>query len=134
MHVVLGAPGTGKSTRVVEEVVAHLEAGGDLSQVLVLTPSRLTATMLRERLEERWPHATTGMPVHSHQAFGFAVLGHHARLTDTPAPTLLTGADQDAVLAELLASVAQDDAAADAAGWPEAVRAALGTQLPRPGA
>lgn len=128
VHVVLGAPGTGKSTRVVEEVVAHLEAGGDLSQVLVLTPSRLTATMLRERLEERWPHATTGMPVHSHQAFGFAVLGHHARLTDAPAPTLLTGADQDAVLAELLASVAQDDAAADAAGWPEAVRAALGTQ------
>ena len=51
VHVVLGAPGTGKSTRVVEEVVAHLEAGGDLSQVLVLTPSRLTATMLRERLE-----------------------------------------------------------------------------------
>ncbi|WP_374929065.1 PD-(D/E)XK nuclease family protein [Kytococcus sedentarius] len=128
VHVVLGAPGTGTSTRVVDEVLAHLAAGGDLSQVLVLTPSRLTATMLRDRLEERWPRATTGMPVHSHQAFGFAVLGHHARLRDTPAPTLLTGADQDAVLAELLAGAAQDEAVARAAGWPEAVRAALGTQ------
>ncbi|WP_141494254.1 ATP-dependent helicase [Kytococcus schroeteri] len=127
-HLVLGAPGTGRSTRVVEEVLAHLEGGGDLSEVLVLAPSRLTASMLRERLEERWQRGATGMPVYSHQAFGFSVLSHHARLTGAEPPSLLTGADQDAVLADLLAGVAGDDAAFAAAGWPEEVRAAVGTQ------
>ncbi len=112
----------------VDEVVAHLERGGDLSRVLVLAPSRLTAAGLRERLEARWPHASTGVPVYSHQAFGFAVLTHHARLTGTEPPTLLTGADQDAVLADLLADAAGDDAVAERDGWPQEVRAALGTQ------
>ncbi|SNC61980.1 Superfamily I DNA or RNA helicase [Kytococcus aerolatus] len=123
VELVLGAPGTGTSQRAVQEVIQHVTGGGRLEEVLVLAPTRAAATDLRERLEAELGVAATGMPVHSHQAFGFAVLAQRARREGLPAPTLLSGADQDAVLAELLQS-------STGAGhpWPEEVVPALGTQ------
>ena len=48
--VVVGAPGTGKTTAVVARVVALVERGVDPDEIVVLTPSRQTATALRDRL------------------------------------------------------------------------------------
>src|SRR6478672_1825736 len=52
--VVLGAPGTGKTTVAIELVAAAvLDDGLAPDEVLVLTPSRRTATALRDRLALR---------------------------------------------------------------------------------
>ncbi len=41
---VVGGPGTGKSTRLIDAAVAHIAGGGDPESVLLLTSARLAAT------------------------------------------------------------------------------------------
>ena len=48
--VVVGAPGSGKTSALVARVAALVAAGVDPDAILVLTPSRQTATALRDRL------------------------------------------------------------------------------------
>ena len=48
--LVLAGPGTGKTTTVVEAVVARIDAGADPEQVLVLTFGRRAAAELRTRI------------------------------------------------------------------------------------
>ena len=56
--LVLAGPGTGKTTTVVEAVVARIEAGADPEQVLVLTFGRRAAAELRD------PHHHPARPRH----------------------------------------------------------------------
>ncbi len=42
--LILGAPGTGKTERVITAAVDFLNAGGDPARLLVLTPTRAGAT------------------------------------------------------------------------------------------
>src|SRR4051812_19253735 len=51
--LVLAGPGTGKTTTIVEAVVARIEGGLDPEQVLVLTFARKAAAELRERITAR---------------------------------------------------------------------------------
>ncbi|MDO9591357.1 MAG: AAA family ATPase, partial [Microcella sp.] len=119
--IVLGAPGSGKTTAVVELVAAAVLGDGlDPSSVLVLTPSRRTATLLRDRLALRLatapdaadpdttaphtaaPRALPGPLARSIAAYAFSVVTASHRLGGLAEPRLLSGADQDADLAELL--------------------------------
>lgn len=122
--VVLGAPGTGKTTVAIELVArAVLEDGLAPDEVLVLTPSRRSATALRDRIalrlaepdEARAP-VLPGPLARSIASFAHALVTAEARLAGGPDPRLLSGADQDADIAELL-----DGHLADGAGpaWPE---------------
>ncbi len=58
--VVVGAPGTGKTSTLVARVAALVERGVDPDAILVLTPSRQTATALRDRLALAIGRATSG--------------------------------------------------------------------------
>ncbi len=58
--VVVGAPGSGKTTALIARVAALVEAGVDPDALLVLTPSRQTATALRDRLALAVARATSG--------------------------------------------------------------------------
>ena len=49
--LVLGGPGTGKTTTIVEAVAARIATGVDPEQILVLTFSRKAAAELRDRIE-----------------------------------------------------------------------------------
>lgn len=121
--IVLGAPGSGKTTAVVELVAAAvLDDGIDPARVLVLTPSRRTATMLRDRLALRLaggsspralgalpgalpaslPGALPGPLARSLAAYAFSVVTASHRLGGLAEPRLLSGADHDSDLAELL--------------------------------
>ncbi|WP_439565512.1 PD-(D/E)XK nuclease family protein [Microcella sp.] len=108
--IVLGAPGSGKTTAVVELVAAAvLDDGLDPARVLVLTPSRRTATALRDRLALRLadrsgagPGALPGPLARSVAAYAFSVVTASHRLGGLAEPRLLSGADQDSDLAELL--------------------------------
>jgi len=127
--VVLGAPGSGKTTAAIELVAAAvLDDGLDPAAVLVLTPSRRTATVLRDRLALRLGGAEgvgalPGPLARSLAAYAFALVTAAHRLDDLAEPRLLSGADQDADLAELLDRSAVDELLGPLAGpgpaWPE---------------
>lgn len=118
--LVLGAPGTGKTTVAVEAVVAAVDAGLDPHDVLVVAASRRAAADLRDRLSARL-RATSGRPlVQTAAAAAFSVLRARASLLGEPPPTLVSGAEQDLMLGELLAGHAAGDGVPLA--WPAEVR------------
>lgn len=107
--VVLGGPGTGKTRALVERVVHLLGNGFAPEHLLVLTPSRRAATMLRDHIGVRIRQATPGPLARSVGSFAFQLVrGAMVQAGEDP-PALLTGADQDRILAELLAGDAEDD-------------------------
>lgn len=116
--VVLGGPGTGKTSALVDRV-AHLLDQGSLGpeEVLVLTPSRQAATALRDRIGVRIGQATPGPMARSLGSFAFQVVRGAMVSAGAEPPALLTGADQDRLIAELLAGDAEDGRI----DWPEAL-------------
>jgi superfamily I DNA/RNA helicase/RecB family exonuclease len=126
--LVLGGPGTGKTTTLVEAVAARVAEGVDPSRILVLTFGRRAAARLRDRIEarigrNRTDRATMSEPlVRTFPAYAFGVLRLVAAERGEPAPRLLTGPEQDAVIREMLAA---PDAAAR---WPASLRRAVRTR------
>lgn len=116
--VIIGAPGTGKTRTLVDRVVHLLDTEGMRpEEVLVLTPSRQAATALRDRIGVRIGQATPGPLARSLGSFAFQLVrGAMVRAGSEP-PALLTGADQDRIIAELLAGDAEDGRIS----WPEAL-------------
>lgn len=109
--VVLGAPGTGKTTTLVE-LAAHRVAGGlPVDGVLALAPRRAQAGRLRDRLLTRIDRATTGPLARTTASLAFEIARRSAVLEQRPLPVLLSGGEQDALMAQLLAD--------DTVGWPE---------------
>ncbi|WP_175414108.1 UrvD/REP family ATP-dependent DNA helicase [Agrococcus sp. SGAir0287] len=101
---VLGVAGAGKTTTIVELVADRLArpgwAGGD---VLVLAGSRAAATRLRDRLAARVDVVTPGPLARTAASFAYALLGEQALADGVERPQLLSGAEQDGMLADLLA-------------------------------
>src|SRR5690606_32942614 len=114
---VVGAPGTGKTTAMVE-LAAHriLDLGWDPTEVLVLTSSRVSATRLRDRLALRIARPTTGPLARTVNSLAFDIVGAAARADGRPRPTLITGGEQDADLAGLLEGHIEDGGGPR---WPE---------------
>lgn len=125
-QVVLGAPGTGKTTLAVECVVAAVERGIRPDACLLLAPTRLAAADLRDRVTARLQRTSTEPLARTHQALGFGILRQAAALQGEPAPRLLSGPEQDVVLRELLAGHEAGDGIPPQ--WPEFVHNALPTR------
>jgi len=112
--LVLGAPGTGKTTVVVRTALAALDAGVGADQVLVLTATRRAAADLRDQFADR---LTTQRPtVRSPAALAYAVLRARAVRAGQRPPVLVSGPEQDMALAELLAGHSVGDGLDP--GWP----------------
>jgi superfamily I DNA/RNA helicase/RecB family exonuclease len=100
---VLGAPGTGKTSTVVELVADRVAGRGwQTDQILVLTSTRATATRLRDRIAVRLARPTNGPLARTINSFAFEVVTAAARAAGVEPPRLLTGAEQDADLAAIL--------------------------------
>jgi superfamily I DNA/RNA helicase/RecB family exonuclease len=124
---VLGAPGTGKTTALVEAVVDRVERDGlDPGDVLVLAPTRLAAARLRERVTARLSRTVREPLARTPQSFAFGVLRRVAAAADEPAPRLISGPEQDLVLRELLAGHVDGIGAQPA--WPPELLPALATR------
>ncbi|MGJ2901876.1 UvrD-helicase domain-containing protein, partial [Salmonella enterica subsp. enterica serovar Paratyphi A] len=127
--VVLGAPGAGKTSALVARVRALARAGVPVDGIVVLTPSRTTATALRDSLGLAVERATSGALAHSVASFAFRIVRAAEVHAGNEPPRLLTGGDEDQLIADLLAGDAQDEAAGRRR-WPLAlgvdVRAAKG--------
>ncbi|MBD8660128.1 ATP-dependent helicase [Frigoribacterium sp. CFBP 8754] len=100
---VIGAPGSGKTTTLVEFVVDRLQRRGWApGSVLALSPTRTTATRLRDVLAARVEVPTPGPLARTVASLAFDVVGHSARLAGQVPPTLLTGGDQDSIVRAVL--------------------------------
>ncbi|MCW4386522.1 PD-(D/E)XK nuclease family protein [Salinibacterium sp. SYSU T00001] len=114
---VIGAPGTGKTTTLVELVADRiLRLGWASDEVLVLTSSRVSATRLRDRLALRLGRPTTGPLARTVNSLAFDIVGAAARVDDRPQPTLVTGGEQDSDIAGLLEGHLEDGTGP---AWPE---------------
>ncbi|MFJ3403724.1 ATP-dependent helicase [Promicromonospora sp. NPDC090134] len=101
--LVLGAPGSGRTTVACEVAVRALMSGVQPERVLVLASSRRAAARLRDEVAAQ-AGRTVGAPmVRTASSAAFAVLHTRAAALGQPAPTLVSGPEQDLVLAELLA-------------------------------
>lgn len=106
--LVIGAPGTGKTTTLVELAAARVADGFGSGEILGLAPTRGGAARLRDLLERRVGASMNGPMARSTAALAFDIVGHAARASGSPVPILLTGADQDSDIAALLAGQLED--------------------------
>lgn len=124
--VIIGAPGTGKTQTLIDRVSAllgtHALAPED---VLVLTPNRQAATVLRDRIGVRIGQATPGPLARSLGSFAFQIVRGAMVHGGQEPPALLTGADQDRIIADLLSGDLDDEASGQASRWPEALSAGV---------
>lgn len=118
--LVRGAPGTGKTTTALHLVADRVASGElDTDDVLLLAPTRRAAGRLRDELSARL-RRTTGAPVvRTPSSAAFAILRARATLLGEPAPLLISGPEQDLVLADLLAGHAEGEGVPIA--WPPSV-------------
>ena len=128
---VVGGPGTGKSSLLVDVAAARIAAEVEPESVLLLTGSAklgvharaaVTAALLAasDRSAVREPMVRT---VHS---YAFAVLRLAAQRNGDPPPRLITSTEQDGVIRELLAGDLEDGAGGSVR-WPRHLLPALGT-------
>jgi superfamily I DNA/RNA helicase/RecB family exonuclease len=127
----IGGPGTGKTTLIVDAAAAHIASGVDPESVLLLCPTARSAVRTRRALSAAL--ASHGGPavirrplVRTLHSYAFAVLRLAARRTGGPPPRLVTGTEQDGVIRELLAGDLQDGPNG-AVAWPDSLRPALAT-------
>ncbi|WP_229400721.1 ATP-dependent helicase [Micromonospora okii] len=129
--LVVGGPGTGKTSTLVEAVAARVAEGVDPERVLVLTFGRRQATDLRRRIEARIAadgHRVLREPlVRTFPAYAYGLLRRAAAERGEPSPRLLTGPEQDLIIRELL-DVVGEEPEDDPVGWPEDLRPALRTR------
>ncbi|WP_309080071.1 ATP-dependent DNA helicase [Zhihengliuella sp.] len=145
--LVLGAPGTGKTTALLAVVARRLGLGAgsgrspgagpaapaaDLEpgQLLVLTSARAHGARLRDRLSEAVDVTFSEPAVRTWSSYAFdlirrARLGGFLPQLQRP-PRLLTGPEQDALIGQILTGHAQG--APSAPGWPESLGEALETR------
>ena len=129
--LVVGGPGTGKTSTLIDAVAARVAEGVDPERILVLTFGRRGATDLRHRIEARIAgdgHRVVREPlVRTFPAYAFGLLRRAAAERGEPSPRLLTGPEQDLIIRELLDAVGEEPED-DPVGWPEDLRPALRTR------
>ncbi|MGV9215625.1 ATP-dependent helicase [Micromonospora sp. RB23] len=129
--LVVGGPGTGKTSTLVEAVAARIAEGVDPERILVLTFGRRGATALRQRIEARVAqdgYRVLREPlVRTFPAYAFGLLRRAAAERGEPSPRLLTGPEQDLIIRELL-DVVGETPEDDPVGWPTDLRPALRTR------
>lgn len=121
---IVGAPGSGKTSTLLARVRALVDAGVDPDDVLVLTPTRVAATALRDSLAVAVDRATSGAMARSFASFAFQIVrGAEVRRGAEP-PQLLTGGDEDQIIRELLEGDAVDETEGRSR-WPEWLGASI---------
>ncbi len=122
--LVLAGPGTGKTTTIVESVVARLAEGQAPSEVLVLTFGRRAADEVRDRVAARIGGGLLPQVATFH-SFAYGLIRSHASHEEyLDPPRLLSGAEEDQRIRELIRGSVEDGTVR----WPEELREALGTQ------
>ena len=120
-QLVVAGPGTGKTEFLVRRVAHLLESGIEPAAILVLTFSRRGAADLRRRIAARRKRSVGPLSVSTFHSLAIRLLETHDHNQGRPPPTLLTGPEQIALVAELLSET-------DPAPWPITHRAMFATR------
>lgn len=127
--LVPGAPGTGKSTVLVEAAVRRAQRDGiDPERMLILAPGRLAADTLRDRFTARLDRSLSTTPARTWASYAFDLIRRAKAEGILPLPRppkLLSGPEQDLIIKELLEGHAQPGLELP---WPEDLGAALQTR------
>jgi superfamily I DNA/RNA helicase/RecB family exonuclease len=126
-----GGPGTGKTSLLIDTAATHIAAGVDPESVLLLTGSaglgaQARAAITRRLLADSARRVVREPVVRTVHSYAFAVLRLAAQRNGAPPPRLITGAEQDGIIRELLAGDLEDGDRSVVA-WPAALRPALST-------
>lgn len=127
--LVPGAPGTGKSTVLVEAAVRRAQRDGlDPERMLILAPGRLAADSLRDRFTARLDRSLSTTPARTWASYAFDLIRRAKAEGILPLPRppkLLAGPEQDLIIKELLEGHTRPGLELP---WPEDLGAALQTR------
>lgn len=106
--LIWGAPGTGKSTVLIEAAVKRMEHDGvDPAGALLLAPSRLAAARLRNGFSARLTRSLSTSPARTWSSYAFDLLRRAKVEGRMPyiegPPRLMSGPEQDLIIKDLLA-------------------------------
>lgn len=114
---VFASPGAGKTTEVKRRFLKAISAGATADQVLVIAASREAANSLRDELSISLQQATPGSLARTLSSFAYAILRIKASSAGKALPELISGSEQDRILAEIIAAHLVDSSAPDS--WPK---------------
>jgi len=117
---VFASPGAGKTTQVKSRFETAIAEGLSVDQVLVLAASREAANALRDELALSLQQATPGSLARTLTSFAFAIIRAKAIATGSPLPELISGSEQDRILAEVIGVVLEKQSGS---GWPKHINA-----------
>jgi len=98
---IFGAPGTGKSTTLIQSALARVSAGLDPSKLLILTYGRERASDLRDEIARGAGSTSFEALARTFHSLAFSILNEKLRPED-PSYILISGAEQDAFIKDLL--------------------------------
>ncbi|AZA12938.1 UvrD-helicase domain-containing protein [Corynebacterium choanae] len=118
-----GVAGSGKTTLLEQIVIARLQQGVPASSITVIAGSKQQAAAMKQRLHAAVPDHYVGGDhlVRSVHSLAFAIVRAAAAKAGRPLPRLMTGAEHDDALRQLL----QGQLAEGGQLWPENLRPAL---------
>lgn len=114
---VFASPGAGKTTEVKRRFLEAIAAGSTTDQILVLAASREAANSLRDELSLSLQQATPGSLARTLSSFAYAVLRTKAIAENAELPELISGSEQDRILAEIIGANLADETANSV--WPK---------------
>jgi superfamily I DNA/RNA helicase/RecB family exonuclease len=120
--LIIGGPGTGKTATLVESAVHRIQRGLAPEKLLILAYGRERAAALRDEIVTRVGVTVREPLARTFHSFSFSVLRQAAIRAGESAPVLLSGAEQDLWIRDLLAGNRSDEKR-----WPPFLTPALGT-------
>ena len=99
--VVYGGPGTGKTTSLIESVVARVKDGVDPNSILILTYGRERASELRDAIALRAGTTSFDPLARTFHSLSFSILNEKLA-PDNARYVLVSGAEQDLAIREML--------------------------------
>jgi superfamily I DNA/RNA helicase/RecB family exonuclease len=119
--IVHGGPGTGKTTTLIKKTVKLIKDGIEPNSILVLTYGRETASAIRDEIVLQ-SGATAFEPlVRTFHSLAFSLINTKENLDD-PSFVLISGAEQDALIRQLLETDISKSL------WPKELQQALSTR------
>ncbi|MEY4390581.1 MAG: hypothetical protein RLZZ400_324, partial [Actinomycetota bacterium] len=116
-RLVYGSPGSGKTTALSALALKLLRTGAiTSSELLVVAANRTSANKLRDDLAIKLQGATAGPLARTLASYAFQILRQHSLDLGEQEPELISGSEQDRILAELIEELEGQDL--NALGWP----------------